>query len=238
MHTPRTPATPPPRDWSVFRVGLTGGIASGKSTVANLFAARGIPVIDTDLIARDIVAPGTAGLAAVLAAFGGSLQLPDGTLDRRRLRSLVFDDPSRRQQLESILHPRIEARMEELAATSGGPYQVLVIPLLMESGLEKRVDRVLVVDCSEAVQRERLMVRDGESAAAADRILAAQLDRQTRLDGADDVVLNAGTRDDLERRVLELHELYLQVAAGINSQDSHSQDGPHGSYKGGVKGIG
>lgn len=217
------------RDWTGFRVGLTGGIASGKSTVAGMFAALGVPVIDTDVIARDVVAPGTPGLGAVAAAFGPEVLLPDGVLDRHRLRTLVFDEPARRRQLEAILHPRIGSRMEELSATAGGPYQVLVIPLLFESGLERRVDRVLVVDCSESVQRERLMVRDGESAASADRILAAQLDRQARLKGADDVVANAGTLEDLRRRVLDLHGAYLRMAAGLKTS---------GSDKGGVKGTG
>lgn len=201
------------RDWPVYRVGLTGGIASGKSTVARLFAGLGVPVIDTDLIARDVVLPGTPGLAAVVAAFGPEVQLADGSLDRRRLRALAFATAARRQQLEAILHPRILARMEALSASSAGPYQMLVIPLLIETGLEARVDRVLVVDCSEGLQRERLMVRDGESAAGADRILAAQLDRQRRLAAADDVLLNTGTPDDLERQVRDLHARYLQLAA-------------------------
>ncbi len=223
-----------PRDWLVYRVGLTGGIASGKSTVAGMFAALGVPVIDTDVIARDVVAPGTPGLAAVVAAFGPETLVPDGGLDRRRLRSLVFASPARRGQLEAILHPLIRSRMEALCATSGGPYQVLVIPLLFESGLAGRVDRVLVVDCSENIQRERLMVRDGESAASADSILAAQIDRQARIKGADDVLVNAGTRDDLQRRVLALHAAYLQAAGGPGFRDSERR----GSNKGGVKGTG
>ncbi|MBL8202169.1 MAG: dephospho-CoA kinase [Chromatiales bacterium] len=218
-----------PRDWTVFRVGLTGGIASGKSTVAGMFAALGVPVIDTDVIAREVVAPGTPGLAAVSAAFGREVLLPDGGLDRRRLRSLVFDDAGRRRRLEAILHPRILERMESLSATAGGPYQVLVIPLLLESGLRGRVDRVLVVDCSESVQRTRLTVRDGESAASADRILAAQLDRQARLEGADDVVANAGTLEDLRRRVLELHGNYLRAAAGLQSTASTNTGGVKGT---------
>jgi dephospho-CoA kinase len=213
----------------VYRVGLTGGIASGKSTVAEMFAALGVPVIDTDVIARDVVAPGTPGLAAVVASFGPEVVLPDGSLDRRKLRALVFDGAAPRRQLEAILHPRILERMEALCATSGGPYQVLVIPLLGESGLAGRVDRVLVVDCSETVQRERLMARDGETAASADRILAAQLDRQARLAIADDVLANAGTRDDLASRVRELHGDYLRRAAGPASS---------GAHKGGMKGAG
>jgi dephospho-CoA kinase len=229
VDTPRTGFTPSPRDWRVYRVGLTGGIASGKSTVAGMFGALGVPVIDTDVIARDVVTPGSPGIGAVVAAFGPEVLLPDGGLDRRRLRSLVFDDPGRRRELEAILHPRILERMEALGAAAGGPYQVLVIPLLLESGLESRVDRVLVVDCSEAVQRERLMVRDRESAASAGRILAAQLDRQARLAGADDIVTNTGTRDELQRQVLELHAAYLQAADGGKPQQTN---------KGGVKGTG
>ncbi len=202
------------RDWSVYRVGLTGGIASGKSTVASLFSALGVPIIDLDLIAREVVAPGTPGLAAVIAAFGPDVLLPDSTLDRRRLRDLAFETPERRQQLEAILHPRIRSRMEALCASSGGPYQILVIPLLIESGLETRVDRVLVVDCSESVQRDRLRVRDGESAAGADRLLAAQVDRATRLSRADDVLVNDGTRDELQLLISELHANYVHFAVG------------------------
>ena len=200
------------RDWSVYRVGLTGGIASGKSTVADRFAALGVPVIDTDVLARDVVAPGTPGLAAVIAAFGPDVLLPDGTLDRRRLRELAFATAGRRQQLEAILHPRIRSRMEALCASAGGPYQLLVIPLLIESGLETRVDRVLVVDCSESVQRARLTVRDGESAAGADRLLAAQVDRATRLSRADDVLVNDGSRDELQGLISALHANYLRFA--------------------------
>ena len=203
------------RDWSVFRVGLTGGIASGKSTVASLFGALSVPVIDTDLIAREVVAPGTPGLTAVIGAFGPDVLQPDGTLDRRRLRDLAFATTQRRQQLETILHPRIRERMESLCASAGGPYQVLVIPLLIESNLEARVDRVLVVDCSESIQRARLRVRDGESSAGADRLLAAQVNRATRLSQGDDVVVNEGTRDELQRRVQELHGNYLHFAAGL-----------------------
>lgn len=199
-------------DWSVYRVGLTGGIASGKSTVADRFAALGVPVIDTDQIAREVVAPGTPGLEAVVVAFGPEVLQPDGTLDRRRLRKLAFATTGRRRQLEAILHPRIRERMEALCSSSGGPYQILVIPLLIESGLLTRVDRVLVVDCSESVQRTRLRVRDGESTAGADRLLAAQADRETRLSQADDVLVNEGTRDELQRRVQEFHATYLQFA--------------------------
>lgn len=199
--------------WPMYRVGLTGGVASGKSTVAAMFADLGVPVIDTDVLARDVVAPGTPGLKAVAAAFGRELLLPDGGLDRRRLRDLVFADPARRARLEALLHPLILARLEELTATAGGPYQVLVVPLLVESGLDRRVDRVLVVDCSEEVQQQRLRVRDGESAAGAARILAAQLGRPERLAAADDVLLNEGDAGELRQGVERLHRAYLQAAA-------------------------
>lgn len=201
-----------PRDWRVYRVGLTGGIASGKSTVAEMFAALGVPVIDSDAIARQVVVPGSAGLAAVVDAFGTEVLHPDGSLDRRRLREFAFATPENRRRLEAILHPLIAAEMEAQAASAGGPYQLLVVPLLIESGLEARVDRVLVVDCSESVQKTRLMVRDGETAAGVERLLAAQLDRETRLARADDVLVNAGTREELRERVQALHDGYQQFA--------------------------
>ena len=203
------------RDWPVYRIGLTGGIASGKTTVANLFAALGVPVIDTDVIAREVVAVGTPGLKEVIAGFGTSVLRPDGSLDRRRLRELAFATADRRRQLEALLHPRIRAAMEAQSAAAGGPYQVLVVPLLIESGLDARVDRVLVVDCSETVQRERLMARDGETAAGADRLLAAQVDRQARRSRADDLLTNDGNRDEIQRRVAELHATYLQQSMAL-----------------------
>jgi dephospho-CoA kinase len=170
-------------------------------------------VLDTDVIAREVVARGTPGLAAVVDAFGTDLLQADGNLDRRRLRDLVFADAGRRARLETLLHPLILARLEALAASAGGPYQVLVIPLLVESGLAGRVDRVLVVDCSEEVQRQRLMVRDGESAAGAARILGAQIDRAARRAAADDVLVNEGSPADLRQGVERLHRSYLQAAA-------------------------
>lgn len=211
MSTPRST----PRNWTVYRVGLTGGIASGKSTVASLFAALGVPVIDTDVIARQVVLPGTAGLTAVVSSFGPDVLQPDGSLDRKRLRDLAFSTPESRRRLEDILHPRIAAELEIQSARADGPYQVLVVPLLIESGLTARVDRVLVVDCLESVQRARLMVRDGETAAGVERLLAAQLTRETRLSRADDVLANSGTRDELRERVQELHARYLQLATDL-----------------------
>ena len=143
-----------------FRVALTGGIASGKTTVADLFAALGVPLIDTDLIARHVVEPGQPALAEVVAAFGPGVLDADGRLDRRRMRERIFADPSARRHLEAILHPAIRDEMERQSRAAGGPYQVLVIPLLTEGGRHDHVDRVLLVDAPESLQLERLMARD------------------------------------------------------------------------------
>jgi dephospho-CoA kinase len=202
-----------PRDWTTYRVGLTGGIASGKSLVAAMFQDLGVPVIDTDQIAREVVAAGSPVLARIATAFGPGVVRADGSLDRARLRTLVFADPAQRRRLEAITHPPILAAMETRCRDAGGPYQLLVIPLLVEAGLRGRVDRVLVVDCPEDVQRRRLMDRDGESAASADRLLAAQLGRAARLAAADDVLDNAGTPDDARRQVRTLHDRYLKLAS-------------------------
>lgn len=198
-----------------LRIGLTGGIASGKTTVADLFAARGVPVLDTDRIARDVVAPGTPGLREVVAAFGPGVLAADGSLDRRALRERVFANPAERRRLESLLHPRIRAELERRSAAAGGPYQVLVIPLLVEGGGQTRVDRVLVVDCPEDVQLARLMARDGGTEAAARAILAAQASREERLAVADDVIVNDGPREALEAAVAALDTRYRQLAAGL-----------------------
>jgi dephospho-CoA kinase len=196
-----------------FRVALTGGIASGKSTVARHFAALGVPVIDTDLIAREVVEPGEPALAEVVAAFGPGVVGADGRLDRRRLREIVFADATARRRLEAILHPAIRARMEAQSAAAGGPYQLLVIPLLAEGGRRDHVDRVLVVDTPEASQMDRLVRRDGVTRAQAAAALAAQAGRAARLAMADDVVENSGDEAALGARIADLHARYLQLAA-------------------------
>lgn len=198
---------------SLFRVALTGGIASGKSTVAELFAARGVPVIDTDLIARQVVEPGEPALAAVIAAFGRGVLGADGRLDRPRMRERVFGDPAARRRLEAILHPAIRAELERQSRAAGGPYQLLVIPLLVESGRRDHVDRVLVVDVPEATQIERLIRRDGASREQAQAALRAQATREARLAFADDVIENTADLTALEPRVDELHRDYLHRAA-------------------------
>ena len=191
---------------------LTGGIASGKSTVAALFAERGVPVIDTDVIAREVVEPGRPALAAVTDAFGTEILGADGRLDRRRLREQVFADAAMRRRLEAILHPAIRTEMQRQSALAGGPYQVLVIPLLTEGGQTDHVDRVLLVDVPESTQIERLMQRDGASALQARAALDAQASRSERLAIADDVLQNTGKPADLREAVARLHEKYITLA--------------------------
>ena len=203
-----------PRDstprWMI--VGLTGGIASGKSTVADLFAALGIPVLDTDLIARDVVAPGTPGLEQLQTEFGQDILNPGGGLDRSRLRARVFADGRARRRLEAITHPLIRQELLRRAKQAGGPYQVHVIPLLVEARLQGQVDRVLLVDCPEQVQLARLLARDDETPEGASRILAAQAPRSARQQAADDVIINDGDRAALSSAVQELDHRYRQLA--------------------------
>ncbi len=202
----------------VFRVGLTGGIASGKSTVARLFGALGVPVIDTDVLAREVVAPGQPLLAQIAARFGANVLAPDGSLDRAALRALVFADPAARADLEQLTHPAIRALLEERSAALGGQYQLLVIPLLVETARRTPVDRVLVVDCSEALQIRRLQARDGSTLEQARQMLAAQASREARLAAADDVIVNDGDLGAVRDQVAELHARYLNLGAGTARQ--------------------
>jgi dephospho-CoA kinase len=195
-----------------LRIGLTGGIASGKSTVAQRFVELGVPVVDADEAARAVVAPGKPGLAAVSKRFGSRVLAENGELDRRALRDLIFKDPGSRRDLESILHPLIRAEMEQSAELAVGPYIVMAIPLLVEGDSHERVDRVLVVDVDEAVQLQRVMARDGCTLEQARAILASQASRSARLAAADDVLPNAGTVTDLRQAVDQLHERYLRLA--------------------------
>ena len=196
-----------------LRVALTGGIASGKSTVAALFARQGVPVIDLDEIAREVVAPGSALLTQVIDRFGPGVRRRYGSLDRRALREIIFKDSGARRELEALLHPVIRARAAERSATAGGAYQIIVIPLLAESGAASQYDRVLIVDCDAALQRARLKQRDGASSELAAAALAAQASRAERLSLADDVINNDGETAALEPQVLELHQQYLRWAA-------------------------
>jgi dephospho-CoA kinase len=197
-----------------LRIGLTGGIASGKSTVAQRFVELGVPVIDADEAARAVVLPGQPGLARVVEKFGVGVLAADGQLDRRALRNQVFSDPALRKELEAILHPLIQAEMKRSAAAAVGPYLVMAIPLLVEGGRGRnQVDRILVIDVDEGVQLQRVMTRDSCSLEQARAILAAQASRTDRVKAADDVLVNSGTVSDLHQAVDRLHERYLQLAA-------------------------
>jgi len=195
-----------------FRVALTGGIASGKSTVAELFAALGVPVIDTDVIARQVVEPGQPALAQVVAAFGEGVLDTSGRLDRRRMRERIFADPGARHRLEAILHPVIRAEMARQSLAAAGPYQVLVIPLLTEGGRRDHVDRVLLVDAPEELQVRRLVTRDGVTHEQAQASLNAQAARAERLALADDVIHNTADVDELRKAVVALDGKYRRLA--------------------------
>ena len=200
-----------------FRVGLTGGIASGKSTVARLFEALGVPVIDSDVLAREVVAPGQPLLGRIAERFGAGVLAKDGSLDRAALRAIVFADPAARADLEQMTHPAIRALMEERSAKARGDYQVLVIPLLVETAGKNRVDRVLVVDCAEELQIRRLQARDGSTHEQARAILAAQASRKARLAAADDVVVNDGDLGSVRDQVAALHARYKNLARQASS---------------------
>jgi len=196
-----------------YRVGLTGGIASGKSTAAKFFGALGVPILDSDQIARDVVEPGQPPLERLVERFGTKILTPDGHLDRPALRDIVFSDPKARADLEALTHPAIGAAMEARSATAGGPYQILVVPLLVEKNLSSHVDRVLVVDCDEELQMRRLRARDGSTEAQARAILNAQAPRAARLKVADDVITNDADMSAVQNQVAALHARYLELAA-------------------------
>jgi dephospho-CoA kinase len=201
-------------------IALTGGIASGKSAVAEEFAKLGVPVLDTDQIARDIVAPGSPVLGQLVAEFGPEILDRNSRLDRAHMRERVFGDPEQRRKLEAITHPAIRAELARRSAEAGGDYQIHVIPLLVETGRADAYDRVLVVDCPEEAQLQRLQARDGSSREQAEEILAAQVSREERLEVAHDVIENTGTLEDLQGFVQTLHrnyELLAQKLAGSAS---------------------
>ncbi len=204
---------------SRFVIGLTGGIAAGKSEVSRRFEALGITVADADLAARAVVAPGSEGLARIAAHFGDTILQADGQLDRAALRARIFDSAQARQArqaLEAITHPAIRQLLRETCEQAEGPYAIAAIPLLTEAGGRQQypwLDRILVVDVPVAVQHARLMQRDGIDAALADRMIAAQASREARLALADDVVVNDGHPDHLQAHVERLDRAYRELAA-------------------------
>jgi len=198
----------------MLKIGLTGGIASGKSRVEQEFAALGVPAADADAIAQELTTKGEAGLRALIQGLGAGILDLDGNLDRRRLRERLFADPALRRQVEDLLHPLILGRLKARLDAFQAPYALAVIPLLIESPASRAlVDRVLVVDCSEDLQLRRLMSRDGETELQARAILAAQAPRATRLEAADDILLNEGDEATLRHYVSHLHKFYLELAA-------------------------
>ncbi len=200
----------------LLRIGLTGGIGSGKSRVADLLAAGGAALVDTDLIAHALTAPGGAAMPALAQAFGPAVVAPDGSMNRDAMRQVVFADAAARQRLEAIIHPLIAEQTRMQAAQAQGLYLVYVVPLLVESGRWRdRVDRICVVDCDPATQIARVQRRSGLTAETIRRIMAAQAERQDRLAVADDVIVNDGdtTPELLEARVAALHEQYRSLAA-------------------------
>lgn len=196
-----------------FSIGLTGGIGSGKSLVADLFAVRGAAIIDTDLIAHSLTTAEGCAMPAIRAAFGDSFLTADGALDRATMRQRIFTDPAAKRQLEAILHPLIGKETEAAAAVSNGSYLIFVVPLLVESGRwRQRVDRILVVDCDDTLQLERVMRRNQLAAQQVQAIMAAQASRADRLAAADDVIVNDAGTATLEAEVERLHQHYLALA--------------------------
>ncbi len=193
------------------RIGLTGGIGSGKSTIAGIFRKLGVQVIDADQVARELTRPHSPEFDRIVEYFGEGIVAPDGNMDRARLGRIVFSDPQKRSVLESILHPPVREEMHRKIKPSAYGYCILEIPLLIETGQYQDMDRVIVITCERKTKTERLSADRGMSIAAIDRILATQTDEQTRIQYADDVIDNDGTLVELENQVLRLHGKYLDL---------------------------
>ncbi len=200
-----------------FKVGLTGGIASGKSTVSKLFETLGIPVIDTDIIAREAVIPGQPALRKITELFGLDILHQDKTLNRSKLRSLVFSDANKRQQLEAILHPVIRRMTLEAAENVTSPYTIIVVPLMFETGFNKLTDRVISVNSDEEQRLTRLIERDSINETEGRNIIASQISSAERNRLADDIIENTGSIDALAEQVNALHKKYLDIRAQLNS---------------------
>lgn len=202
-----------------YIVALTGGIGSGKSTVADAFSRLGIAIIDADIIARQVVEPHTPGLHAIAAHFGQSVINADGTLNRRLLRERIFSQPAEKAWLNALLHPMIHQETQRQIAGSTSPYVLWVVPLLVENHLQHKADRILVIDVSPETQLQRTMLRDNVSRQHAEQILAAQATREARLAVADDVIDNDGAPDRIASDVARLHAQYLTYAAQAVAQE-------------------
>ncbi len=204
---------------SKFVVGLTGGIGSGKTTVANLFAAEGITLVDADIVAREVVAPGSKGLEAIVTHFGAEILTPEGELDRAKLRQRIFSHPEEREWLNQLLHPMIRQEMLAQVEKATSAYVIMVVPLLFENGLDRLVNRTLVVDISPELQINRTVKRDNVDASQVNNIISSQCSRSEKLARADDIIDNQGEISTLKREVLALHQRYLQLSGTDNAHD-------------------
>ncbi|WP_300480153.1 dephospho-CoA kinase [Shewanella sp.] len=204
---------------SKFVVGLTGGIGSGKTTVANLFAAEGITLVDADIVAREIVALGSKGLEAIVTHFGAEILTPEGELDRAKLRQRIFSHPEEREWLNQLLHPMIRQEMLAQVEKATSAYVIMVVPLLFENGLDRLVNRTLVVDISPELQINRTVKRDNVDASQVNNIISSQCSRSEKLARADDIIDNQGEISSLKREVQALHQRYLQLSGTDNAHD-------------------
>ncbi|OTA21812.1 dephospho-CoA kinase [Xenorhabdus beddingii] len=205
-----------------YIVALTGGIGSGKTTISNVFSSLGVPLVDADIIAREVVAPGTPALQAITEHFGSDVLLADNSLNRARLRQKIFAAPEEKQWINALLHPLIQTETQRQLNQVTAPYVIWVVPLLIENNLSHLADRILVVDVPEEIQINRTMARDGVSREQVENILAAQASRHARLEKADDVILNHNSEQNITSRVVELHQQYLQQAKSVR-QENHNE---------------
>jgi len=209
-----------------FVVGLTGGIGAGKSAVCREFERLAVPIIDADIVAREVVAPGAAGLGEVVSAFGPDILNTDGSIDRSKLRQKVFENDGERARLEAILHPRIRARISDHLSAVESPYCILCVPLLVERGGYKNVDRILVIDCPTEMQITRVMKRDKLTRIQVEAIMRSQATREVRLELADDVIENATPVQELRAQVEALHAEYSKIADKLKQE--HQSNAKHG----------
>jgi len=198
-----------------LHIALSGGIASGKTYVSDKFSSLGADIIDTDIIAHEIVLPGRSALEEITDNFGKSVLQKDGALNRKLMRSIVFEDSKKRLILESILHPKIQNEVKNKISSLNGPYQIIVVPLLAKSPILKQVNRVLIIDCDEKKQLKRLIKRDEISTKLASQIISSQSDRKERLSIADDIILNDNDFDSLDTQIMNLHRYYLDLTKEV-----------------------
>ena len=195
-----------------LHIALSGGIASGKTYVSNKFRSLGVDIVDTDIIAHEIVLPGRSALEEITDNFGKSVLQKDGALNRKLMRKIVFEDSKKRLILESILHPKIQNEVKNKISSLNGPYQIIVVPLLTKSPILKQVNRILIIDCDEKKQLKRLIKRDGISTKLASQIMSSQSDRKERLSIADDIILNDDDFYSLDTQIINLHRCYLDLS--------------------------